>query len=133
MTRRGLCGIHAEAVCLLHRAKSRTPGRALRGSAARQQLGGLPPGIGFHRAATRQELTENGVVHPGASEEPRPNITALRGIRGQRPRPHMGGCALGPLARTRLRFNRGARLSGRCRWGEVHSARLHIHNDKADL
>lgn len=82
------------------------------GSCAARQCGPATTG----RPATRDRLSprgyapgthRDGVVHPDASEEPRPNITALRGIRAQRPRPHMGGCALGPLARTRLRFNRG--------------------------
>jgi len=107
---------------------------ALRRVPARQPASGLPRGIGFHRAATCQELTQHRVIHPGAGEKPGPNIPALRRIRAQRPRPHMGGRALRTLARPRLATDWLRQPSARCRFDAIpithlHTATVEAHTD----
>jgi hypothetical protein len=110
---------------LLHRRKRHPAGLPLSRAPARHLPRGLPRWIGFHRAAAREDLPQHRVVYPSAGEEPRPNITALRGIRAQRPRPHMGGRALRPPAHTTLTLSRLPRPSGGCRFGAIPITHLH--------
>src|ERR1700732_3156094 len=59
---------------------------------------------------------------------------ALRRIRAQRPRPHMGGRALGTLARPRLATDWLRQPSARCRFDAIpithlHTATVEAHTD----
>ena len=117
---------------LLNRPERRTPMLALGRRPPRQVSCRLPGRIRFHRAATGDELTQHRVIDAHAGEKPCPDLAALPRIRPQRPGPHMGGCALRALTRTRLTH----RLPNRCRRhavGLTHSTTVEVTTDNTDL
>jgi Transposase IS200 like len=131
--REGLRRTRSEPMRGRHGVERRSTGCPLRLAAPRQLPCDLPGWIGFHRATTGDELTQHRVIHPHTSEKPRRDQPALRGVRAQRPGPHMRRRTLRALARTRFTHRI---ILGRCRRDEVgltHSTTVGVSTDNPDV